>query len=218
MARLVSYKTRDENRYSTFANEPAGVMGPSNENISNINGFQLMANYKRPPAQTKSRNLWPKSFFCSHSSCPKFCHHKLLRLCCCSCCCSGCKRWCTCCGYCSLDEDDDVDNDSDDIDGKFVQIKYELGMKEINSDSKREASTTGVNGKAGQADSEACNRRGGASSNRWNWDDSLRSNSDKFLETLELDETADGERSFRRKLKVPRIRISSKFGNIFRVT
>lgn len=41
----------------------------------------------------------------------------------------------------------------------------------------------------------------------WQWDDSIKSNSDKFLEAIEYNEIDDGKKSWRKGLRVPKIRL-----------
>lgn len=170
------------------------------------------------------------------------------------CCCRGpkynrssscsCREWCTnrcgincwrkwccclsprkcCCGGSNFDDDED---DDDDIDAKFERYKYELRLKELNSNcvptdaaiidtSDAGESTVQFNFHRNEASvaidtnqAHHCPSTPNATANGknqktkkfsyrkyWNWNDSLRSNSDKFLETLEYD--MDGEQSLKR--------------------
>lgn len=141
------------------------------------------------------------------------------------CCCasprhqSGCclRKWFCGCGTNDFNNEDD----DDDIDAKFEQYKNEMRLKEFTNSNCN--SIDAING--GECSSVELNfHRNEASitidanqaidnvnditmGNKqiskkfryrkyWNWNDSLRSNSDKFLETLEYD--MDGEQSLKR--------------------
>lgn len=192
MARLVSYKAKDENRYSTFGNE---VSCNSNENLTERNSFKLVPKRRVSPlpstipvvvAPIAPRPLvatnTTKELNCSRLAlCSKCCHHRwkycpTIYDCCWYVCCWGCcNRW----KRSSYGCDDD-----DDIDAKFEQYKYEMRLREANG---------GANASGdGQATAKARNSLGrGKKYWNWNWNDSMRSNSDKFLETLEHDLEVD---------------------------
>lgn len=117
-----------------------------------------------------------------------------------------CRRKCGC-----IDNDDD---DDDDIDAKFEKYKYEMRLKELNQESNEPDISTAMQEGSVQLNFKrmdmpiASNDVNSESSTGktaskifqyrkyWNWNDSLRSNSDKFLETLEYD--MDGEQSLKR--------------------
>lgn len=114
-----------------------------------------------------------------------------------------------------------MDDDDDDIDAKFEQYKREMNMQSAPSGDGGGSGAAGHNNNALQIPEIAFatdqivtfHTNGGnkevvaptpspTKSKRfryrkyWNWNDSLRSNSDKFLETLEYD--MDGENSLKR--------------------
>lgn len=146
--------------------------------------------------------------------------------CCCCCwwkwCCRQkcCARIC-CCGCIDYD---DSDNDDDDIDAKFEQYKNEMRLNDLKRSEQNgiangvqetslqscsyriEASTTFNDHKNpitldGNAINDISNGKTPKTTSKvlrniWSWNDSLRSNSDKFLETLEYD--MDSEQSLKR--------------------
>lgn len=259
MARLVSYKARDENRYSTFGGE---VRNNSNENLTETYRARLLpkkktklkskktntTNKKQPEtmptisasieqhrnkiAQSRTinassditrgrrRNRSPETssrFKCCFNSkcCTQDDNWRCNKWCCCwsKCCARFC---CGCINY-----DDSENDDDDDIDAKVEQYKYEMRLKELKrgdtdvvnqsqetnfqSNSYRLATNTP---KTLHSNENAINDNGKIATatkptsiifryrKYWNWNDSLRSNSDKFLETLEYD--MDGEQSWKR--------------------
>lgn len=132
------------------------------------------------------------------------------------CCCCSRSICCFCCARCKGNATDD---DDDDIDAKFEQYKREMKLNSAAGDGGGGASghdngalqvpeitfstdqivTFHMNG--GKTDvvepipSPSKSKRF-RYRKYWNWNDSLRSNSDKFLETLEYD--MDGENSLKR--------------------
>lgn len=165
MARLVSYKPTDENRYSTFRNE--STVHPS---ISSYNDSDL---FKRVELVKKTRNIKIKKS--KRSKC--FTWTFLYKLCTCCCCCCGKRRCC-----CHYNKDDSI-NDDYGIDIKSISCTSDdIQLNEINSNSLK---------------SEKTKSKTKSSNKYWNWNDSLKSNSDRFLETLEYD--LDGDRSLKKK-------------------
>lgn len=157
----------------------------SNENLTISSNFNLITKIKKREEKKKSKWL---CIMCHCVCCIKLCN-KLCPCCCirnvkCHCCCSQCN------------------DDDDDIDGEFAKIKYEMSLK---------------NGKYIPSNTADRTPRGFNKSNKnkkWNWDDSLRSNSDKFLETLEYD-GVDGDKSLKRGSRLPKIRITAFKEGVF---
>lgn len=255
MARLVSYKAKDENRYSTFGNE---VSCNSNENLTESRRFTLIPkkkirpttvnNSKSSSVSTMSSSTAPnesanktallsatenpthrmsnmneqhcnrnigKRFtnnnipgsrtgtisssrlaLCSKLCCRQQQTYPILGKCgwfvCCWACCAPCKRF-GCCG----NRDAGHDDDDDDIDAKFEQYKAEMRLKE--NMAVAAADGAGITSKLADRPRSSFGRSG-KKYWHWNWNDSLRSNSDKFLETLEhdLDSEGCGAAAFRR--------------------
>lgn len=169
MARLVSYKPKDENRYCTFKNESS-----VNPNIS----YKESDLFKRVE---KTRNIKPKKSTCWRCFTLNFWYNFCSRYCCC-CCCRCIKEKC---GYsCCHDFEGDTINE-DAIDIKMTSCtNSDIQMSEIN-----------VNNLSSEKAKNKTSKK--LSSKYWNWNDSLRSNSDRFLETLEYD--LDGDRSLKKK-------------------
>lgn len=223
MARLVSYKVRDENRYRTFGGE---VECNSSENLTETNRIKLMFKTKSSSPSTpsplpsasqigKKKKLPIKSSkkskkSTSSSQCAtwrNYCCRSVRTICCF--CCTRCKRK-------AADDDDD----DDDIDAKFEQYKREMKLNSAASGgggtSSHENKTNALHVPEITFSTDqivSFHMNGGkkevieptpspTKSKRfryrkyWNWNDSLRSNSDKFLETLEYD--MDGESSLKR--------------------
>lgn len=134
------------------------------------------------------------------------------------CCCCSRTVGCFCCSRC---RDNVADDDDDDIDAKFEQYKREMNMHSAASGDGDDGGAMGHDNNALQVpeiifstDQIVTFHTSGSKkevvepmpsptkSKRfryrkyWNWNDSLRSNSDKFLETLEYD--MDGENSLQR--------------------
>lgn len=196
MARLVSYKNKDENnRYSTFGNEINSNTN-SNENLTISSSFKLLSkrNYSNQKTQ-KNKQSPNKDQFWRYLFCQCLCCIKLSRRLCPSCCCSRHIKFCCCCHEC-CDYDDDNDGDDDeDIDGKFAKVKYEMSQTPKTNETTQTVTIVKTETQPKPI-------------KPWDWDDSLRSNSDRFLETLEYD-TVDGNKSWRKGLKIPRIRITA---------
>ena len=158
MARLISYKRKDVNRYETFTN---ASFGASNDSLMFNNKVLPTATkpsaiispsvHKKSQKGTQNESIkpqrkwitccwnskWVRKFFSCHSSCMSF----------------TCKR--------------NSDND-DDIDKAVVEFQKQQG---ISDDIGSQKSTL----------------KSEKSQGYWRWDESWKSNSDKFLESLELD-------------------------------
>lgn len=192
MARLVSYKDKDYNRYSTFENDNRYN---SNENLTTQSTFKLVEKKAKTSStknHTRSSNRfcdWCNS--CWQKLCPCVCCKKCCdwwwRWCCCCCCCCIKSR---CCARCTADQNI-IDDVTDEIDKQFAQYKCEMQLKQINDTAFR--GTTSSSTVAVVLPRVKGSLRTNTKRPLWNWDDSLRSNSDKFLETLEYD--VDGQKS-----------------------
>lgn len=138
------------------------------------------------------------------------------------CCCCSRAICCFCCVRCKRNADDDDGDDDDDIDAKFEQYKREMKLNGATMATTSDAGTAfGHDNIAMQmpeitfstdqvvtfhmngGKTEAIETQPSPTKSKrfryrkyWNWNDSLRSNSDKFLETLEYD--MDGENSLKR--------------------
>lgn len=165
----------------------------------------------RTSSKSKVKNccsLFSCNWIFRNKRCYKF--KRRLKRCCCCCCLWCCKKQCA-----IMDDDDDFDDDEDDdIDAKFEQYKNELRLKELAAN----ANSADVKNRILQQQQQQSKQQNGTDVNNdaknkfsckkyWNWNDSWRSNSDRFLETLEYD--MDGDRSLKRSsYKNPIIRIT----------
>lgn len=167
MAKLIGYKRKDTNRYSTFSN---ASFETGNDSLK----FKMSDNKKkispavhkkseRRPADKKSRR---KRFSW------KFLKNKWVRRFCCPCfftfavCCKRKKKK-------RRDNDDDIDRAVEEF--KQTQNSGQCSQR---STLKSEKSAGGF----------------------WSWGESWKSNSDKFLESLELD-CVGSDKSLKRKLR-----------------
>lgn len=159
MARLISYKRKDVNRYRTFTNVSFGA---SNDNLMFCNKAMPKATkpsaiispsvHKKSQKGTQNESIkpqqkwitccwnskWVRKFFCCHSSCMT----SLI-----------CKQ--------NSDNDDDIDKAVEEFQ-KQQGISDDIGSQKSTLKSEQ-------------------------SQGYWRWDESWKSNSDKFLESLELD-------------------------------
>lgn len=138
---------------------------------------------KAPPRPPKSQCCCPAVGRC------------LDYLCCCFCC---TRKRCAC-------HSTDNDDEEVDVDAYFESYKNEMRLKERTSQLEAKQKSENAyrsslpppnNGKAESTPCPSATRH-----QYWNWNDSLRSNSDKFLETLEYD--MDGEQSLKRNHRYP---------------
>ena len=174
MARLIGYKRKDENRYCTFSNVSFGA---SNDNLA----FKTMPNPKKvkiSPAvhktsekRLKSQNKKPRKRKRWISwTC---CYSKRIRqILCCPC--------LYCFHVCCMRKKENL-NDDDDIDKAVEEFKQQQGT-------------------SGQDSQRSTLKSDKGASRFWNWDESWKSNSDKFLESLELD-CVGSDKSLKRKLR-----------------
>lgn len=204
----------DENKISSLEQAV-----PSKSHIETVQTI-IKDKRVRPPTATKSKFRCCSLLFCAatslrpnkcncNSKCGN-CSHCWWHICCCGSKC--CKRKCLC------NANDDDDDDDDDIDAKFEQYKYEMKLNELNSNANEiniDNSVADVKVPQYQMNeqrsiatpspiSSAYGKKDMMKPKKfryrkyWNWNDSLRSNSDKFLETLEYD--MDGEQSLKRNI------------------
>lgn len=214
MARLVSYKVKDDNRYSTFHND---VRYSSNENLTIHHQFKRMESgtIKKSISSVTTKSKWSCLVYCLQRMC---CLTVWQRLCGCCCCCTCCitgsqrKRCCGCCGSRTSVGPDKTIKD-------FTQYKCELQLNEVNATSSRyRPDTVAAPDQRNITQAEVTTSRNTVNYSKkpkrklWNWNDSLRSNSDKFLETLEYD--IEGEKSLKRNYGKKSLKSSSYFQGI----
>lgn len=172
MAKLISYKRKDENQYSTFSNVSFAA---SNDNLA----FRSMSNPKKPAVSPAV-----------HNKSAKRSHNKKLR---------KRKRWTCCderkwirrifccpclfCFYACCKRKSGNLRSEDDIDRAVEEYRQQQGISGSNQGSQK----------------NSLKSEKGAS-RFWNWDESWKSNSDKFLESLELD-CVGSDKSLKRKLR-----------------
>lgn len=165
MARLISYKARDENRYSTFLENSTNTQNSTNRESVFLNDFTNFNQFKLcepPPKGTKSvRGATQKK------------SKKILESC------------CGCCGGKKTPKDHPAY--SYDIDMKIAQLQQ--GRYNVAGTLKTEMAAPGKK----------------SNYKEWLWNDSLRSDSDKFLETLEYDDLFI-TRSLKRMKKIVKVR------------
>lgn len=174
MARLMSLKRKDENRYRTFSNVS---FAPSDDKLA----FTTMSkpkkktpvvapavhrNYEKRSQRPRKRKRWISWVFCSDRK-------WIWRVLCCPCffCCYLCKRKAR------------NANDEDDVDRAVEEFKQQQG---VSGD--------------GQSSQKSTLKSEKGASRFWNWDESWKSNSDKFLDSLELD-CVGSDKSLERKLR-----------------
>lgn len=173
-----------------------------------------------PATQSSTFSSRNCNWRCNQSCCSNWC-----AACCCwwKWC---CKRKCCARICCGCIDYDDSENDDDDIDAKFERYKHEMRLNELKleqNDSVNDAQETSLQSNSHRTETpttstdhknpiinnvesainDATNDKISKPTSIifryrkiWNWNDSLRSNSDKFLETLEYD--LDGEQSLKR--------------------
>lgn len=157
MARLLSYKRKDVNRYRTFCNVSFGASTdtlmfktmPKAKTSANISPSVHKASQKG----SQNRIIKPQK----HREWITCCwHYKLVR-----------KFFC-CCMSCKDVKKQNLDND-DDIDRAVEDFKKQQGISVCDESQK------------------SILKSKEESQGYWRWDESWKSNSDKFLESLELD-------------------------------
>lgn len=180
MARLVSYKVKDDNRYSTFKNDNRWN---SNENLTIQNQFQFVTKNNTKTSENK----------CSSTSCKNNNNSNSDQKLVCQCeCWIKCWEFLCCRHYCCGSESNNSKNkdeyDGDEIEKNFSQYTNEFQLQEIDDRELASSENFVVVVPVEEKKKKSV----------WNWNDSLRSNSDKFLETLECDLD---DRSLKRRYK-----------------
>lgn len=161
MARLVSYKTRDENRYSTFVDNTTNTQNSTNRESVFLNDLANFNHFKLCEPATKSVRF-------KRQSTKTF----------------GSATFCCCCSKRNPNEQPPY---SYDIDLKIAQLQE--GRYNAGGTLKTEMASPGKK----------------PTYKEWLWNDSLRSDSDKFLETLEYDDLFI-TRSLKRMKKMVKVR------------
>lgn len=161
MAQLISYKARDENRYSTFLENTTNTQNSTNResvfanDFANFNQFKLCATATSARNTVKSSTTTWTAIFC-------------------------------CCLRRRLRRPKDHPPYTYDIDLKIAQLQE--GRYNAGGTLKTEMAAPGKK-----------------PTREWLWNDSLRSDSDKFLETLEYDDLFI-TRSLKRMKKIVKVR------------
>lgn len=192
MAKLISFKRKDESRYSTFSNVS---FVRSNDNLA----FRTMSNPKKPSVVSPAvhRTSEKRS---RQTRKPR----KLKRWISCTCCYD--RKWiwrvvccpCLICCYLCCKRNKESLEDEDDIDRVVEEFKQKQSITEGGQGSQRSTLKSEKSG-----------------SRFWSWDESWKSNSDKFLESLEFD-CVGSDKSLKRKMrqKNSKIRVTAfnRFG------
>jgi hypothetical protein len=183
MARLLSYKRKDENRYSTFSNVSFGA---STDNLTI---------FKTVPKAKMSANISPVHKKATKQKGSDESAQSRKRITCCLC----CRWWCgkLLCFRCKRKDSECLDNE-DDIDSVVERYRKQHG-------SVIESGSQGSTLKSDQ------------SHGYWRWDESWKSNSDKFLESLEFD-SVGSDRSLKRavdrlRMRNSKVRKAAFYGN-----
>lgn len=215
MARLVKYSARDENRYSTFL-DPATQSNNStnNDNFESFNQFKLCDTHKIIKKQRTQRKRQKFNFASQRIN-------YILKNCC-SCC---CRCWCAK----SKDKHNNNETYKYDINQKIMslkklQVQYDddsgCNNNSDNDDEeddiynvpsiivRRDKIANGRYNASGtlQSEMQAPGKQQSGVAQKWTWNESLRSNSDKFLETLEYDDLLIIDRSLKRMKKAAKVR------------
>uniref|UniRef100_A0A182YP13 C2 domain-containing protein n=1 Tax=Anopheles stephensi TaxID=30069 RepID=A0A182YP13_ANOST len=118
-----------------------------------------------------------------------------------ACCCS----WWRCCRCCNRQG-----NDEEDVDAAFAAYKLQLGTV-LDGSSEADGAGTGSDYDTLSPSQKSTIRKLNKNAS-WGWNDSFRSVSDRFLESLELDDVSTGDSSLRKKFSACcRKRLSSPF-------
>lgn len=176
MATLISYKKKDENRYSTFSNVSFAANDdnlafkamPASKKSTKPISPAVHKRGKRPPNKKPQKGWRRVLWTCCYD------RKRTIRSLWCP--------WLCCFGICCKRKNRKQNND-DDIDAAVEEYKQKQGLSGSGPGSQK--STL-------KSENDA--------SRFWGWDDSWKSNSDKFLESLELD-CVDSDKSLKRKLR-----------------
>ena len=183
-AKLISYKrNKDENRYSTFSNVSLesrdSVQIKPIKTLTKKQQKMMMVDpqvHKSSKVSKDSKSSKGKS---KATKKPKKLRFKS---------CFRCKSYTKllrriCC--CSFKKSKKPKSNEEDVDKAFEDYKLEMRVKDLNGGQDSQRSTLK-------------SERGGG--HFWSWNDSWKSNSDHFLESLEF-ETVGSDRSWKRKMK-----------------
>lgn len=197
MALLVKYSPRDENRYSTFGSPSNAQNSTNNDNFESFNQFKLCDTHKIIKKQKEKHRQ--KFNFARINY--------ILKNCCCCRIYNGCSCWRGGGGrkkqkkdtyneitqrIVSLKKLQDIDDEEEDIFCSNIpqRCREKIGNGRYNA--------------SGTLQSEM--QTPGKKAQKWTWNESLRSNSDKFLETLEYDDLLIIDRSLKRMKKAAKVR------------
>lgn len=220
MARLVKYSPRDENRYSTFL-DPATQSNNStnNDNFESFNQFKLCDTHKIIKKQKGQRQRHKFNFASQRIN-------YILKNCC------SCRVYCCCWRFArNGDKQNNKETYKYDINQKIISLKKlqekQHGGSGCNSNSdneddeeddifnvpsivpaaRRDKIGNGRYNASGTLQSEMqAPGKPLSVAQKWTWNESLRSNSDKFLETLEYDDLLIIDRSLKRMKKAAKVR------------
>lgn len=204
MARLLSYRRKDENRYSTFSNVSFGKstdnltiktvpkakmsakISPSVHKKQCKKGSTSLPSLTNIKSNRKRIREWISRCFPCHKWFKKF-------FCCCFC-------FSTC--LCRRGKSKEAFDNEDDID-KAVEEYVNQQKASFNDNASQKSSL-----KSNQSEARVA----------WKWDESWKSNSDKFLEALEL-EGVGSDKTLQRKadklrVKNSKVRKSARLDNI----
>lgn len=194
MARLLSYKRRDENRYSTFSDVS---FGKSTENLTarvqpkiKMSTSVVPSVHKKTSVDVQKRSI----------SVENIKNRKRMRRWITATCLPSLRKWvknflCCCCLRCCKRKKEAFEDD--DVDRVVEEYCKQLQQQQLGEGNESQKSTLKSNQSAGGV--------------LWRWDESWKSNSDKFLEALEL-ECVGSDRSLKRaaqKLRNSKVRKSA---------
>lgn len=204
MSKLINYKKRKENRYSTFSNvsfgsrEAIDIKPP----ILHVNPKPTLKVYPQVhTAGKKQKNPKMTAPDNNNNRAKNDLQNCWRRNCCCHCCCLSCERFFQfiksfCCCFCcngiyrvSVDDEEDVDK-------AFEQYKQSMAANNETDNTKSPDS---------QRSTLKSEKEKGAS-RFWDWNESLKSNSDKFLDSLEFDSNPN-DLSLKRRLKRSNVKV-----------
>lgn len=218
MARLVKYSPRDENRYSTFLDPVSqSANSTNNDNFESFNQFKLCDTHKIIKKHKRQRKRQKFKFASQRIN------YVLKNYCCCR----------VCWGH---DKNDKSSKKNEsykyDINQKIMSLKnlqreqqygssnnYNTENDDADDDEeeddiynvpsivRRDKIANGRYNASGtlQSEMQAPGKKNNVAQ-KWTWNESLRSNSDKFLETLEYDDLLIIDRSLKRMKNVAKIR------------
>lgn len=219
MARLVKYAARDENRYSTFL-DPVIQSNNStnNDNFESFNQFKVCDTHKIIKKQ-KGQSKTHKINFASQRINYVLKNYCLCHLCCCCWCLAKTKEKQSKNNTYKYDTNQKIislkklqqkenvrecnnsrDNENDEEDDIFNVPSFVPSARRDKIGNGRYNATGTL-----QSEMQAPGKQPGLPQ-KWTWNESLRSNSDKFLETLEYGDLLIIDRSLKRMKKAAKVR------------